>query len=224
MILMMEETFSAPVLKRMKQSRFQWKTAYIDSALKRFFDLVAASVFTLLVLSWLIPLIAILIMINSSGPPFFLQWRTGRNGRPFRCLKFRTMYHRPHTGFKQATQNDDRITSVGAYLSRTNLDEMPQFINVLTGDMSGVGPRPHAVEHDDQYWNMPDYQQRYLSRRGITGLSQVRGFRGETQEDYKMKHRLRLDLYYLHHASLGLDIHICWMTFRQMVSGNINAW
>jgi len=134
------------------------------------------------------------------------------------------MIYQPGQPFQQAQRGDRRVTRLGSYLRRTNLDEMPQFLNVLMGNMSIVGPRPHAVQHDAQYWKTTNYSDRYLIRPGITGLAQVRGCRGETSDLIKMQHRVRLDLYYIRKTSFGLDIRICWLTLKQMVRGNLNAW
>lgn len=199
-------------------------TNSFDFVGKRLFDILFSLVITILILSWMIPLVSAIIYLTSPGPALFLQWRTGHNRRHFRCIKFRTMYHQPDSPFKQATRNDLRVTRFGAFLRRTNLDEMPQFLNVLWGDMSVVGPRPHAVQHDAQHWGMQGYSDRYCVRPGITGLAQVRGCRGETSELIRMKHRLRYDRYYIRKATLLLDLRICWWTAKQMLKGNINAW
>lgn len=191
---------------------------------KRVFDIVFALFVTIFILSWMLPLVSLLIWITSPGPALFIQWRTGHNRRHFRCLKFRTMRHRPEESFRQATRYDNRVTRIGSYLRRTNLDEMPQFLNVLMGDMSVVGPRPHAVQHDAEHWSMQGYSERYRVRPGITGLAQVRGCRGETSELIRMKHRLRFDRYYIQKASFLLDMRICWWTVKQMVRGNKNVW
>lgn len=192
---------------------------------KRVFDVVFALLVTLFILSWLLPIAAVCILFCSPGPVFFVQPRTGKNGRKFKCLKLRTMRHEQTGEFRQTTQYDDRVTKVGKVLRKTNLDEMPQFINVLLGQMSVVGPRPHAVAHDAQFWNsFPEYKLRYLVKPGITGLAQVRGARGETETLVKMQHRVRYDLYYRDRQSLWLDIRICWWTVKSMVKGNVNAW
>lgn len=134
------------------------------------------------------------------------------------------MRHQPDGQFRQATRNDQRVTRIGSYLRKTNLDEMPQFLNVLFGDMSVVGPRPHAVQHDAEHWSLQGYSERYRIKPGITGLAQVRGCRGETTELIRMKHRLRYDRYYIRKASCWLDLRICWWTIKQMIRGNVNAW
>lgn len=192
---------------------------------KRVFDICLSLVVCLLVLSWMIPLIGLLIKLGSKGPVLFIQKRTGYRGSWFYCFKFRTMTYNLKTTFKQATKDDTRVTPLGRFLRRTNLDEMPQFINVLLGDMSIVGPRPHPIELDAQFWNnLPDYRKRYRTKPGITGLAQVRGCRGETDKLMKMHHRVRYDRLYSRKKSPALDVWICWQTVRSMLKGNINAW
>ncbi len=121
------------------------RRAVLDTVKKRTFDLLVASIVTITVLIWLVPLLALLIKSTSPGPIMFVQMRTGRDGKPFRCLKFRTMTYERNAAFKQASRNDLRVTRIGRILRKTNLDEMPQFLNVLLGDMSVVGPRPHPT-------------------------------------------------------------------------------
>lgn len=130
-----------------------------------------------------------------------------------------------NAGFKQASRNDQRVTRIGKFLRKSNLDEMPQFLNVLAGHMSIVGPRPHALPHDAQYWHtMPGYRERYAVRPGITGLAQVRGARGETNEAYKMRMRVQYDSLYIRRQSIQLDAKICWWTVKAAFNGNKNAW
>ncbi|WP_128547763.1 sugar transferase [Larkinella soli] len=191
---------------------------------KLLFDSVIAFLVTAGILFWLIPLIGIAIRLESPGPILFVQMRTGRNGHPFRCLKFRTMRYKRNAEFLQATPNDPRITRLGHLLRKTNLDEMPQFLNVLAGHMSIIGPRPHPIQLDAQYWqSLPGYVNRYCVRPGITGLAQARGARGETAEWYKMHQRLRYDQWYIRRQSLGLDLMICWWTIAALFRKNNNA-
>ncbi|CAN5230245.1 hypothetical protein BH09BAC4_BH09BAC4_34190 [soil metagenome] len=192
---------------------------------KRLLDFCFALFVTISILSWLIPLLGILIRIESRGPILYIQKRTGFRGIGFNCLKFRTMTHNPKATFQQAVKNDNRVTHLGRFLRRTNLDEMPQFLNVLMGDMSIVGPRPHALQHSAQFWNtMPDYRKRYRIKPGITGLAQVRGCRGETDQIMKMQHRVKYDRFYSRKKSPTLDMWICWLTLKSMLEGNMNAW
>jgi Undecaprenyl-phosphate glucose phosphotransferase len=159
--------------------------------------------------------IAIAVKLSSRGPVLFKQKRKGADGRVFTIYKFRSM--RLHTEAKgmlsQATRNDKRVTKVGAFLRRTSLDELPQFFNVLRGDMSVVGPRPHALEHDDLYQKVvAGYINRYRIKPGITGWAQINGFRGETDRIEKMERRVEHDLYYLGHWSFALDMRIIGAT------------
>ncbi len=193
---------------------------------KRLFDLVIASIVTVFILSWLIPLAGLIIMLTSRGPAIFVQTRSGLHGRHFACYKFRTMHGSAMQGpFRQASKNDTRVTAVGRFLRRSNLDEMPQFLNVLLGQMSIVGPRPHPIQLDAQHWhNTPGYPHRYQARPGITGLAQARGCRGETSSPLKMKHRLMYDQFYIRKASLGFDVSICLRTMMAMLKGNTDAF
>jgi len=200
--------------------------ALYASSGKRVFDVIVALLVIIFVLTWLVPLISIAICVTSRGPALFIQARTGRKGRPFRCFKFRTMTHesKPNSEFRQTSANDSRVTRVGGFLRKTNLDEMPQFINVLFGDMSIVGPRPHAVQHDAQFWSMPGYTERYSIKPGITGVAQVRGCRGETAQVIDMQHRVRYDHWYITRYSLPLDCKICWWTVEKMWKGDKKAF
>ncbi|MFD1144952.1 sugar transferase [Larkinella insperata] len=194
-------------------------------AVKRCFDIIVSLLVAIFILSWLLPLIGILIRLESKGPVLFVQLRSGINGRPFPCLKFRTMRHQKNASFKQATQNDIRVTKIGRILRKTNMDELPQVLNVLAGHMSIVGPRPHPIPLDVQYLPLiPEYKHRFAVKPGITGLAQSKGFRGETAELNQMRHRVRYDVWYTKYASLSLDIKICWWTIEKMVKGNKNAW
>ncbi|RKT99085.1 undecaprenyl-phosphate glucose phosphotransferase [Burkholderia sp. Nafp2/4-1b] len=183
--------------------------------------------FAALALVALLPLmlvIAIAVKATSRGPVFFRQRRKGADGRVFRIYKFRTMrlHAEPPGVVRQATRHDARITPLGRFLRRTSLDELPQFINVLQGDMSVVGPRPHALEHDELYRKLVDrYIQRYRIKPGITGWAQVNGYRGETDQIEKMQGRVEHDLYYLQNWSFGLDMRIVWTTvMRGLAHGN----
>ncbi len=194
---------------------------------KRVFDIVVGCFVAILVLSWLLPLIGLAIRLTSPGPALFVQIRSGRNGRQFRCFKFRTMYMPlpDQNPFMQTSQSDPRVTRLGRLLRRTNLDEMPQFLNVLLGDMSLVGPRPHPIELDAQYWyTLPGYQARYGLRPGITGLAQVSKCRGNVTSSLMMKHRVDYDRFYIRHASVRFDLLICLKTLKAMFTGNTDAF
>lgn len=197
---------------------------------KRAFDIAFAVGIICLVLVWLIPLIGLLVRLESPGPVFFRQVRWGRGKRRFQCYKIRSMRHnscdfRADGRFRQAEKNDERITKVGAFLRKTNLDELPQFWNVLLGDMSVVGPRPHAERHNQQLEKeIPYYNMRHTVKPGITGLAQVTGFRGEAQETAMMEKRVKLDLWYITHASFKLDCKIIYWTLTKTLGGDEKAY
>jgi Undecaprenyl-phosphate glucose phosphotransferase len=192
---------------------------------KELFDRVFAAVVLVLLLPLLIA-IAMTVKVSSRGPVLFRQKRKGADGRVFKIYKFRTMrvHSEEHGVVKQATRNDSRITKVGAFLRRTSLDELPQFLNVLRGEMSVVGPRPHAIEHDELYRKIvTGYIHRYRIKPGITGWAQVNGFRGETDRIEKMQGRVELDLYYLRNWSFSLDMRIVAATIVKGFAGT-NAY
>lgn len=194
--------------------------------LKRGFDIVFSLLIIVFVLSWLVPIIAIIIKLDSKGPVFFLQSRSGIRNRSFRCFKFRSMKVEKNAEFKQATKNDSRVTKIGSFLRKTSLDELPQFLNVLLGDMSIVGPRPHPLKLTEEYSQKVDkYMVRHLVKPGITGLSQVMGYRGETQHDlYLMKMRVRMDRFYIDNWSFYLDLKVVWATILLVFRKDKNAY
>ncbi|HEX8506407.1 MAG TPA: exopolysaccharide biosynthesis polyprenyl glycosylphosphotransferase [Hymenobacter sp.] len=192
---------------------------------KRAFDVVFAALVVLFLLSWLVPLIAMLIRMESKGPAFFKQLRTGKDGQPFYCLKFRSMTLNREADERQASKEDVRITQVGAFLRKTSLDELPQFFNVLKGEMSVVGPRPHMLRHTEYYaGTIHNFMDRHLAMPGITGLAQVSGLRGETKELDAMAKRVQADLHYLRNWSFWLDVKIVARTLAQVVIRNENAF
>ena len=204
--------------------RFPVDTFYISKG-KRWLDVSVSSLVLVFVLSWLLPLLGFLILLESPGPILFVQLRSGRRGKRFNCFKLRTMKHEPcEEPFRQTLPNDRRVTPLGRFLRKTNLDELPQFINVLIGDMSLVGPRPHAIAHDAMHWGSPSYRERYWVRPGITGLAQVRGSRGPTDSARRMDHRVRYDHVYIKRQTFLLDMHICLQTLALMLKGNKNVW
>ena len=195
-----------------------------DQALKRAFD-VAVSAITLVLLAPLLILIGIAIRLESRGPALFMQTRYGFNEEPFRIIKFRTMTTQDDGAeVKQATRGDARITRLGRFLRRTSIDELPQLINVLYGEMSLIGPRPHAVAHNRYYeQRVMRYARRHNVRPGITGWAQVNGLRGETDTDEKMARRVAYDLYYLDNWSFGFDLRIIARTVLT-IFGNRNVY
>lgn len=186
---------------------------------KRIVDVLVSSFVVVLVLSWLIPVCALLIKIDSRGPVFFIQVRVGRGGRSFKCVKFRTMIVNGEADRQQARENDSRITRVGSFLRRSNLDEFPQFLNVLVGSMSIVGPRPHMHADCNKFSRaVSGYKFRNMVRPGITGLAQVKGFRGPTKDFKSIFQRYQFDAFYVRNASIWLDMRIVRQTVVQTIS------
>lgn len=196
-----------------------------NNFLKRVFDIIFSSLAIAFVISWLFPIIAIFIRMESSGPVIFKQKRSGKNNKPFVCYKFRTMTVNKDSDLKQATKFDKRITKVGAFLRKTNLDELPQFFNVLKGEMSVVGPRPHMLRHTEEFSKAVDkFMLRHSIKPGITGLAQAKGYRGETNTVAKIKNRVKLDRFYVENWSLLFDLKIIMMTVSSMIKGDENAY
>ena len=187
---------------------------------KRISDILISLVVIIFFLSWFLPLAALLIKLDSPGPIFFIQRRVGRWGRSFRCFKFRTMVVNEYANIEQAKENDTRITRVGRFLRKTNLDEFPQFFNVLMGHMSIVGPRPHMHADCNAFSNaVSGYKFRNVVRPGITGLAQVKGYRGPTNDFESIFHRYQFDAFYVRNASIWLDIRIIRKTAAQTLRG-----
>lgn len=193
--------------------------------IKRGFDIFFSFSVIVLIFPWLFPILALLIKISSKGPVFFKQLRSGKNNEVFTCLKFRSMKLNQDADAKQATQDDERITWIGKILRKTNMDELPQFFNVLKGDMSVVGPRPHMLKHTEEYARIIDnFMVRHLVKPGITGWAQVKGFRGETENDHKMRKRVQYDVWYIENWSFLLDLRIIFLTTWKMFAGDKNAF
>ncbi|MBK9148663.1 MAG: exopolysaccharide biosynthesis polyprenyl glycosylphosphotransferase [Flavobacteriales bacterium] len=189
----------------------------VNRMLKRAFDIAFSLGVIVFVLTWLIPVLSLLVKLSSRGPVFFKQMRLGRDNQEFVCWKFRSMRLNKEADVKQATQNDPRVTAVGRFLRKSNLDEMPQFWNVLLGHMSVVGPRPHPIRLNEQYRDIIDkYMVRHFVRPGITGWAQVNGFRGETRTPELMERRVELDVWYLENWSFWLDLRIIVSTVTNM--------
>lgn len=183
---------------------------------KRFFDIILSSFVIVFLLSWMVPIIALLIKIDSAGPVFFIQRRVGRWGRSFKCLKFRTMVINDQANTKQAAENDKRITRIGNFLRKSNLDEFPQFFNVLIGQMSIVGPRPHMHSDCNAFSSVVhNYKFRNTVKPGITGIAQVKGYRGPTKSFEDIFHRYQFDAFYIRNANFWLDMRIIRKTAAQ---------
>ncbi|HKG08679.1 MAG TPA: undecaprenyl-phosphate glucose phosphotransferase [Pedobacter sp.] len=192
---------------------------------KRIFDVLFSSLVIVFILSWMYPLIALFIKLQSKGPVLFKQQRSGRNDETFWCFKFRSMRMNGLSDEVQASRNDDRITPIGRFLRRTSLDEMPQFFNVFLGNMSVVGPRPHMLKHTEEYKAIvSQYMVRQFLKPGITGWAQVNGLRGETKTHQDMENRVKMDLHYLEHWSAMFDVKIVFMTVINLLRGEDNAF
>lgn len=191
---------------------------------KRIFDILFSSLVIIFVMSWLVPIIGLLIKAESPGPIFFRQLRSGRNNQPFWCYKFRSMKVNKDSDSVQAKKNDMRITRIGSFLRKTSLDEFPQFFNVLVGDMSVVGPRPHMLKHTEQYRNIINkYMVRHFLKPGITGWAQINGLRGETEAPELMQRRVEHDIWYMESWSLMLDMKITFLTVYNIFKGEEKA-
>ena len=196
----------------------------LNKLLKRLFDILLSILF-LLPTVLLLPFIAAIIKWQSPGPVFFRQRRTGIDGREFYCYKFRSMHVNSDADRLQAIKDDPRKFPFGDFMRKTNIDELPQFWNVLLGDMSIVGPRPHMLAHTEQYDKLIDkYMVRHFVKPGITGWAQVTGFRGETRELWQMEGRVERDIWYIQHWSLWLDLRIIWMTAKSSFVRDKNAY
>ncbi|MGB0273832.1 MAG: exopolysaccharide biosynthesis polyprenyl glycosylphosphotransferase [Flavobacteriaceae bacterium] len=206
----------------------KYRTSPLDDIfkafLKRVFDVLFSLIVILFFLSWFVPLVAIIIVLDSKGTVFFIQKRPGRHGKMFSCIKFRSMTVNKNTE-KSATRNDARITRIGKFIRKTSIDEFPQFFNVLKGDMSVVGPRPNLTSQNKQYSNVfQDYAKRMYLKPGITGLAQVSGARGGIEHDLEMKHRIKYDIFYIRHWSFALDIKIIIRTALNVIRGEDKAY
>lgn len=195
-----------------------------NQIIKSLVDIFLSSIICVFILSWLFPIITLLIKLDSKGPVIFKQKRRGLNGKEFDCYKFRTMRNDGTNSIKATVVNDNRITRIGHFLRKTSLDEFPQFLNVLKGDMSIVGPRPHMISQDMHYSEIiRKYNLRNYVKPGITGLSQVKGFRGAIDCDKDMEDRIRTDIFYVRNWSLLLDIQIIYQTVVLVFKGDDNA-
>ncbi len=191
---------------------------------KRLFD-VTVSIISCICMIPIIPIIAIIIKIQSPGPIFFKQERTGFAGKTFFCYKFRSMHVNKDADLEQATENDPRKFAFGNFMRKTNIDELPQFWNVLRGDMSIVGPRPHMLHHTEIYSELIDkYMVRHFCKPGITGWAQVTGFRGETKELWQMEERVERDIWYIEHWTFMLDIKIIYKTIKSVIIPDKHAY
>ncbi|WP_242918234.1 undecaprenyl-phosphate glucose phosphotransferase [Pontibacter liquoris] len=197
----------------------------LNKTLKRTFDILFSLIVIVFILSWLLPILAIIIKLDSKGPVFFKQVRSGIDNKNFQCYKLRSMYMNTDANRLLARRGDSRITPVGAFIRKTSLDELPQFFNVLLGHMSIVGPRPHMLKLGEEYAQVAEkYMVRHFIKPGITGLSQVRGYRGDTTQLYQIRGRVKLDIFYLENWSFLLDLKIIFYTVYNMFRGDKAAF
>ena len=186
---------------------------------KNIFDIVASVCFIIFILSWLTPILALLIKLDSKGPVFFRQKRVGRAGKSFYCFKFRTMHINDECHTLQAATEDERITHIGKFLRKSNIDELPQFINVLLGQMSIVGPRPHMHADCAKFSSLVQgYKFRNMVKPGITGLAQIKGFHGPAITYDSIFHRFQYDAFYVRNASFWMDVRIIRRTAFERVA------
>ena len=197
----------------------------LNSFSKRVFDILFSLSIIFFILSWLLPILAILIRLESKGPIFFKQARSGLNNTTFFCYKFRSMRINHDAEVKQATKNDVRITKIGSFIRKTSIDELPQFFNVFMGNMSVVGPRPHMINHTREFSQIVDrYMVRHFVKPGITGLAQMMGYRGETKEDWDIKARVKMDKFYIENWNFFLDLKIIYYTVINVFKGEDQAY
>lgn len=198
---------------------------FFHKIVKRLFDITFSILIIVGILSWLIPIMAVIIKLDSKGPVFFVQKRNGLNNREFKCFKFRSMEVNELADIEQVSKNDARITKVGKFIRKTSIDELPQFLNVLLGDMSVVGPRPHMVSHTNMYAERIDkFMVRHFIKPGITGLAQTKGFRGEVESDNDIINRVRYDIFYMEKWSILLDLKIIFNTVYNTLKGDQKAY
>ena len=194
-------------------------------AYKRLFDIAFSLTVILAVLSWLTPILFILVKLESKGNLFFSQTREGLKGKPFKCYKYRSMGINSQADKIQATKNDTRVTKIGAILRKTSIDELPQFFNVFLGDMSVVGPRPHMISQSDLFRGIVDkYMVRHFVKPGVTGLAQVKGCRGEIVTDTDIINRVKYDIFYIENWSFFLDLKIIYLTIKNAIKGEEKAY
>jgi len=192
---------------------------------KRLFDVLFSLFVIIFILSWLAPILALLIKFESAGPVFFKQMRTGKNGRPFLCFKFRSLKMNDEADSRQVTADDDRYTRIGRFMRKTNLDELPQFFNVLLGDMSVVGSRPHMLKHTEDFSRLHrHYMLRHYIKPGLTGWAQINGYRGEIKAKEQLIKRVDCDIWYMENWDFWLDMRIVLQTLSSTFKGDKNAY
>ena len=198
---------------------------HLYKIMKRTFDVVFSIIIIVGVLSWVLPILGILIKLESKGPILLRQKRNGLNNNEFNCYKFRSMEMSNNDYSNQVSKNDPRVTKIGRFIRKTSIDELPQFFNVLIGEMSVVGPRPHIVSYNQEYILKVDkFMVRHFIKPGITGLAQVKGFRGEIETDYDIINRVKYDIFYIENWSILLDLKIIIITIYHIIKGDEKAY
>ncbi len=224
--LLIENIGLIPVLSQQSLPLEEWA----NQLLKRAFDLIFSLIFFIAIASWLFPIVAILIKLTSNGPIFYKQKRWGLNNTHIDVYKFRTMFYNVSTTstdgkFLQTNEHDERVTKLGRFLRKTSIDELPQFYNVLKGEMSVVGPRPHSIPHSLESLNyVSSYTLRHIIKPGITGWAQVNGYRGITKNHFDMQNRVNYDLYYIRKWNFWLDCQIVIQTIINLIKGDDNVY
>jgi len=200
---------------------------YTNQLLKRTFDIIFSIGVIIFILSWLVPLLFLLIKLESKGPLFYKHIRYGLNYKEFYCFKFRSLKNENHDVLNQVTKNDQRVTRIGKFIRKTSIDELPQFFNVLLGDMSVVGPRPHMILYSNlyaKYFDKYKYMFRHSVKPGLTGLAQIKGYRGETEKDEDIINRVKYDIYYIENWNFIQDINIIFQTIINFIKGEEKAY
>lgn len=200
---------------------------YTNQLLKRTFDIVFSILVIIFILSWLVPLLFFLIKLESKGPLFYKHIRYGLNYKEFYCFKFRSLKNENYDVLNQVTKNDQRVTKIGKFIRKTSIDELPQFFNVLLGDMSVVGPRPHMILYSNlyaKYFDKYKYMFRHSVKPGLTGLAQIKGYRGETEKDEDIINRVKYDIYYIENWNFIQDINIIIQTIINFIKGEEKAY
>lgn len=224
--LTLEDILTIPV----EEVRSKHETYGLERFLKRSLDVIFSLLVIIFITSWLFPIIAIFSKIDSKGPVFFFQSRIGLNNKIFLCWKLRTMYENSDAlGFKATERQDSRVTRFGAFLRKTNLDELPQIINVLLGDMSLVGPRPQPIPFYEEYKRyIEDIDLRHVVKPGLTGYAQIKGLRGDSPDENENRKRIwkrfECDIWYIENWSLAMDIKILFSTVWIVIIGDDNAY
>lgn len=224
--LTLEDILTIPV----EEVRSKHETYGLERFLKRSLDVIFSLFVIIFITSWLFPIIAIFSKIDSKGPVFFFQSRIGLNNKIFLCWKLRTMYENSDAlGFKATERQDSRVTKLGAFLRKTNLDELPQIINVLLGDMSLVGPRPQPIPFYEEYKRyIEDIDLRHVVKPGLTGYAQIKGLRGDSPDENENRKRIwkrfECDIWYIQNWSLAMDIKILFSTVWIVIIGDDNAY